>query len=82
MSGSEATPGRRGRPPCCPPELARRIVGLHLQGFSYARICAVLNAEQIPTPLGSPCWYKSHICRLLATRYAQEFLQELKRHAV
>jgi len=40
----------RGRPPCCPPELAVRVIHLQAEGLSYGRIAALLNAEGVPTP--------------------------------
>ena len=40
---------RRGRPPCCPPELAIRIIRLRRQGLSYAAISRTLNADGILT---------------------------------
>lgn len=64
-----------GRPSCCPPEVAARIIGLHLSGLSYGQICIALNAKQIPTPMGSPQWLKSHVYRLLHTRYAQQIIE-------
>jgi hypothetical protein len=69
---SATAPRRRGRPPCCPPELAARIVGLHRQGLTYTQISAVLNAEGVPTPAGRVRWFKSSVDRLLHTRYAKE----------
>ena len=65
------TQRRRGRPPCCPREVAIRIIRLRRQGLSYAAICAVLNAEGVPTPMGRARWYKTYVDRLLRTRHAQ-----------
>jgi len=73
---SAGKPGRRGRPPRCPRELAVRIIGLHRQGLTYAQISAVLNAEAIPTPLGRPLWGKSYVDRVLHTQYAREIREE------
>jgi hypothetical protein len=70
---------RPGRPPCCPRELAIRVIQLHRQGLSYAQICAVLNAERIPTPLGGSRWLKSHVDRLLHTRWVREIIDGLDR---
>lgn len=53
---STERPGRRGRPPRCPRELALRIIGLRLQGLTYMEISAALNAEGIPTSMGRPLW--------------------------
>ena len=36
-------PRRRGRPPCCSPELAIRIIRLRRQGLSYAAISGHLE---------------------------------------
>jgi hypothetical protein len=68
-------PGRRGRPPCCPRELAIRVVQLRHQGLSYAAISAVLNAEGVPTPTGRPLWRKAYIDRLLHTRYVRDIME-------
>jgi hypothetical protein len=69
--------GRRGRPPCCPRELAVRIIQLHRQGFSYQGISDLLNGGGVPTPLGRSQWSKSSVDRLLHTRYAQDMRAEL-----
>jgi Recombinase len=72
-----ATPSssaQRGRPPSCPRDLAIRIVSQRLQGLSYGQICALLNAEGIPTPEGKPRWLRSYVDRILHTRYAQDIL--------
>jgi hypothetical protein len=68
---------RRGRPPCCPRELAIRIIRLRHQGMSYAQISAVLNTEGIPTPTGRPLWRKAYVDRLLHTQYVRDLLTEL-----
>jgi hypothetical protein len=70
-------PRRPGRPPSCSRELAERIIKLRHTGLSYAQICSVLNVEQIPTPLGGPRWQKSHVDRLLHTRWVQDITEEL-----
>jgi hypothetical protein len=70
-------PGR-GRPPCCPRELAIRILRLRARGLSYAKICYMLNAEQVPTPTGGSRWLKSHVDRLLHTRYVREIRMGLE----
>lgn len=67
-------PRRRGRPPCCPPAVAIRIVLLHLQGLSYQEICDVLNAEGVPTPLGRSTWQRSYVDRVLHTQCAGDIL--------
>jgi hypothetical protein len=68
----------RGRPPCCPRELAVHIIKLRRRGLSYGRICIVLNAEQVPTPLGGSRWLKSHVDRLLHTHWVQEIMDDLE----
>lgn len=71
-------PRRPGRPPCCSRELAVRIIQLRRAGRSYAQICDVLNAEQIPTPMGGSRWLKSHVDRLLHTRWVKAIICEGK----
>jgi Recombinase len=71
------SPRRPGRPPCCPRELAVRIIQLRQAGLSYAQICTVLNAEHIPTPMGRSRWLKSHVDRLLHTRWVEDIIREL-----
>ena len=68
-------PGRRGRPPCCPRELAIRVIQLRRQGLSYAAISDVLNADGVPTPTGRPLWRKAYVDRLLHTRYVRDILE-------
>ena len=69
-----AQPMRRscGRPPCCPPELAKRIRRLRDSGLSLRQIRDVLNTEGIPTPMGRPFWRKSYVDRVLKTKYMRE----------
>jgi hypothetical protein len=67
----------RGRPPCCPRDLAVRIILMRERGLSYTQICDVLNAEKVPTPMGGKRWLKSHVDRLLHTRYVRELYAEL-----
>jgi hypothetical protein len=67
-------PRRRGRPPCCPRELAIRVIQLR-QRLSYAQISDVLNAEGIPTPAGRPLWRKEYVDRLLHTKYARDIME-------
>jgi Recombinase len=66
----------RGRPPCCPRELAERIVRMRLQGLTYGQTRVALNAKEIPKPMGGTRWRKSDVVRLLHTRYAKEILEE------
>lgn len=70
-------PRRRGRPPCCSPDLAIRIIRLRRQGLSHAAISDILNAEGIPTPAGRPLWRRNYVERLLHTRYVQDLAEEL-----
>jgi hypothetical protein len=63
---------RVGRPPCCPPETAKRIWELKSQGHSLRRIAELLNDEEVPTPMGQALWGKSHVHRLLGTVYMQQ----------
>ena len=77
MSAATPTQRRRGRPPCCPRELAVRVIELHRQGLSYAKISATLNAHGIPTPLGQASWSKGHVDRLLHTQYVRDIITEL-----
>ena len=49
------------------------MVHLRLQGLSLAAIGAALNTDGVLTPSSRPRWTKSHVDRLLHTRYAQEF---------
>jgi Recombinase len=66
-----------GRPPCCPRELAIRIIRLRRQGLSYERIAWLLNDEGIPTPADGERWHKSSVDRLLHTNYAKLLLEEV-----
>lgn len=79
MSGAlpEPDPRRRGRPPCCPRELAILVIQLRRRGLSYAQICHMLNSESIPTPTGRPLWRKAYVDRLLHTRYVRELIEEI-----
>lgn len=78
MNAALSVPGKRGRgrPPASSRELALRIIDLRRGGLSYAQICTVLNAEQVPTPMGGSRWLKSHVDRLLHTRWVQEIIEE------
>ena len=75
MSADEKSQSGRGRPPCCPPELAVRIIDLHRKGLTYGQICIVLNAKQIPKPMGGLLWKKSNVARILHTRYARKIIE-------
>jgi len=70
-------PRKAGRPPCCSRQLAVRIIQLRHRGLSYEQIANVLNAEQVPTPMGGTRWLKSHVDRLLHTRWVQDIISEL-----
>jgi hypothetical protein len=76
-AGISAPVGRRGgRPPAPPREVALRVVELRHQGLSYEAISEELNTTGVPTPMGGSRWLKSHVNRLLHTRYAQEMGEE------
>jgi hypothetical protein len=66
----------RGRPPLCPRELAERVIRLRRNGLSYSEIASTLNSEGVPTPLGGSRWLKSHVDRLLHTRYVLSITSE------
>ena len=75
MSASQSPRGR-GRPPSCSRELAIRVASLRRQGLTYMQICIALNAGDIPTPMGRPKWGKSHVVRLLSTKYVRNIIEE------
>lgn len=77
MSAAMTRRRGRGRPPCCPRELAVRIVLLRSQGLSLTHIAKMLNDDHVPTPMGGPHWRKSHVDRVLHTRYAQDIRDQL-----
>jgi hypothetical protein len=79
VNPAAAAPARRsrGRPPCCHRELAVHVIQLRRRGLSYEQIAGLLNADGVPTPLGSSRWLKSHVDRLLHTRWMQELIDEL-----
>jgi hypothetical protein len=80
MSVMVTQPRRRaGRPACCPPETARRILELKNQGYSLRQIARLLNDEVVPTPMGLAKWSKSHVDRVLGTLYMQELSAEASR---
>jgi hypothetical protein len=54
-----------------------KVVQLRLQDLSLAAIGAELNTGGVLTPSSRPRWTKSHVDRLLHTRYAQEFMDVL-----
>lgn len=73
-----AMPARdRGRPPSCPPDVVLLMVRMRLDGLSYQKISAALNAAAIPTPAGGKRWLRSSVDRVLHTRYASEFAAQL-----
>lgn len=77
MSALSAAASRRGRPPCCPPEVLAKVIRLRRQGLSLSAIGAALNTDGVPTPSSRSLWTKSHVDRLLHTRYAHEFIDAL-----
>jgi Recombinase len=68
----EVRRSRRGRPPCCPPDVVSRVVGMRLAGLSLGQISLRLNGDGVPTPAGRPRWTKSHVDRLLNSRHGQQ----------
>jgi hypothetical protein len=54
-----------------------KVVQLRRQGLSLAAIGATLNTDGVLTPSSRPRWTKSHVDRLLHTRYAREFVDGL-----
>jgi recombinase len=68
----------RGRPPSCPPDITLLIVRMRLDGLSYEKISAALNAAGVPTPAGGKCWLRSSVDRVLHTKYASEFAARLR----
>jgi hypothetical protein len=51
---------------------------MRLQGLTYGQICIVLNAKQIPKPMGRLQWQKSHVVRLLRTQYVRRIEEEVR----
>jgi hypothetical protein len=49
------------------------------KGLSYQAICDIFDSEGVPTPAGSPRWWRSHVSRLLHTRSAFEMSGPLRR---
>jgi hypothetical protein len=68
-------PGGPGRRKQCADEVVARIVDMHLQEIGYGTIAAALNSEGVPTPAGKPRWLRSHVDRVLHTRYAAEVIR-------
>jgi hypothetical protein len=68
-------PRRRGRPPCCPRELAIRVIQLRHRGLSYAEISAALNADGVPTPAGRALWRREYVDRLLHTQHVRDIIE-------
>ena len=71
-SGNDSTHKKRGRPPSCSLQVCMRVIDLWSQGLSLSKISKTLNLEGVPTPAGRSIWTKSHVDRLLHTKYAQE----------
>ena len=78
MTGSVSLrePRRSGRPPCCSPEAQQRIRELIDQGESLRGIARILNSEGLSTPKQQAPWDKSHIWRILRTRYMRDLETE------
>lgn len=54
-----------------------RIVRLRRRGLSYDQIANLLNTERIQTPMGGARWLKSHVDRLLHSRWVEDIIKEL-----
>jgi hypothetical protein len=54
-----------------------RIIQLRRGDLSYEQIANVLNAERLPTPMGGSRWLKSHVDRLLHTRWVKDIIEEV-----
>jgi hypothetical protein len=54
-----------------------RIIQLRHRGLSYEQIANALNDERVSTPMGGSRWLKSHVDRLLHTRWVQAIAEEL-----
>ncbi|MCF6386536.1 recombinase family protein [Mycobacterium sp. MBM] len=52
---------RLGRPSVLPIEVVQRILDMRAAGLSYPKICAVFNAEQVPTARGGSQWYPATV---------------------
>ena len=76
MMAMASPAGRRrpGRPRRCPDEVLIRVIRLREAGMRQIDVCALMNAEGVPTPGGGARWYPSHISRLLATTDAQSIM--------
>lgn len=73
---SQRPPGRVGRSPVCPPEVAKRILILNRdQGLSRQKIADLLNAEGVPTPLRLAPWSKSHVDGVLSRLYMRDLAE-------
>lgn len=66
-----------GRPRVCSDDVLLRAVHMHLAGRSYQDITDRLNALRIPTPQSRRTWTRSHVSRLLHTRSARVFVEQL-----
>jgi hypothetical protein len=71
-------PRRRGRRQSGTRELALLVIRLRREkGLGYSRLADALNEGQVPTPKGGLCWHRSHVSRLLHTRWVQDIMKEL-----
>jgi DNA invertase Pin-like site-specific DNA recombinase len=69
---------RLGRPRRCPDDVLARVVAYRAVGARLVDICDQLNADGVPTPAGSACWYPSHASRLLRTQDARQLAAQRK----
>jgi len=67
-----------GRKPGCHRDLVIRMYQLHYEkGLSYARIAAMLNAEDVPLPGSGTRWLRSSVERVMNTKYGRAIGREL-----
>ncbi len=62
---AEYRPRSGGRPPAVSDEIVCRIEALRGDGWSYARIAALLTLEDVPTAHGASRWWPSSVRAVL-----------------
>jgi len=75
-------PGRKGRKPCLPAEVGRRILAMRRQGLSLQEIASRLNAEGISRPLSGEPWRKKHVYQVLGCLYMRDLEEDLSGNRV
>lgn len=65
-----------GRPPLCPPEVARIAATLREQGLTYAQISDQFNDDGILTPSGNPEWSRTTVWHLVRRNHAKRAMAE------